>query len=218
MYFSYGLLNSWPYCILPVPSSVSLHGSYKQGHEAVLAQVKGSLINTPSLQLAVSGDLRHSMASLAILPPVLGLDGALGWSDMLIEGRGLFENTDYSHLILHDGTSEKHPEHCKYIFINVIVGQMRVRVMETVYRVELKHQEDPGDSLDSEDEEGMMGKKFHVAHDWLCVWVDAEHSCVNVSRRLGDWGTGEVHTGLFHSFQLLRATGNQCFIRNTCST
>lgn len=222
MYFSYGLLNSWPYCILPVPSSVSLHGSYKQGHEAVLAQVKGSLINTPGLQLAVSGDLRHSMASLAILPPILGLDGALGWSDMLVEGRGLFENTDYSHLILHDGTfehsAEKHPEHCKYIFINVIVGQMRVRVMETVYRVELKHQEDPGDSLDSEDEEGMMGKKFHVAHDWLCVWVDAEHSCVNVSRRLGDWGTGEVHTGLFHSFQLLRATGNQCFIRNTCST
>ncbi|KAE8291162.1 hypothetical protein D5F01_LYC10756 [Larimichthys crocea] len=151
--------------------SVSLHGSYKQGHEAVLAQVKGSLINTPGLQLAVSGDLRHSMASLAILPPILGLDGALGWSDMLVE------------------------------------GQMRVRVMETVYRVELKHQEDPGDSLDSEDEEGMMGKKFHVAHDWLCVWVDAEHSCVNVSRRLGDWGTGEVHTGLFHSFQLLRATG-----------
>ncbi|TKS80112.1 putative uncharacterized protein LOC400499 [Collichthys lucidus] len=151
--------------------SVSLHGSYKQGHEAVLAQVKGSLINTPGPQLAVSGDLRHSMASLAILPPVLGLDGAIEWSDMLIE------------------------------------GQMRVRVMETVYRVELKHQEDPGDSLESEDEEGMMGKKFHVAHDWLCVWVDAEHSCVNVSRQLGDWGTGEVHTGLFHSFQLLRATG-----------
>lgn len=66
---------------------MSLHGSYTQGNEFLLAQVKGSLKKTQGLQLAVSGDLRHSMASLTILPPALGLDGALGQSDTLIEGR-----------------------------------------------------------------------------------------------------------------------------------
>ncbi|XP_059201367.1 uncharacterized protein LOC131981085 [Centropristis striata] len=65
--------------------SVSLHGSYTQGREALLAQVKGSLKDTRGLQLAVSGDLRHSMTCLAILPPVLGLDGTLGRSDTLVE-------------------------------------------------------------------------------------------------------------------------------------
>ena len=67
--------------------SVSLHGSYTQGDELLLAQVKGSLKDTRGLQLAVSGDLRHSMTGLAILPPVLGLDGALGQSNSLIEGQ-----------------------------------------------------------------------------------------------------------------------------------
>lgn len=75
---------------------MSLHGSYTQGHEALLAQLKGSLKNTRGLQLAVSGDLRHSVANLAVLPPVLGLDGALGQSDTLIEGRDSFENTNYN--------------------------------------------------------------------------------------------------------------------------
>ncbi|TNN69892.1 hypothetical protein EYF80_019960 [Liparis tanakae] len=107
--------------------SVSVHGSYTQGHEALLAQVKGSLTESPGLQLAVSGDLRHSIANLAIMPPVLGLDGVLGQSDTLIE------------------------------------GQLRVRVMETVYLVELRHQEAPGDSSDREDEEGTMGNRIHVA-------------------------------------------------------
>ncbi|XP_039672137.1 uncharacterized protein LOC120568593 [Perca fluviatilis] len=151
--------------------SVSLHGSYTQGHEALLAQVKGSLKDTRGLQLAVSGDLRHSMANFAILPPVLGLEGVLGRSDTLIE------------------------------------GQLRVRVMETLYSAELRHQEDPGDSTDGEDKEGMMGKKFHVAHDWLCVWLGAENLCVNVSRRLGGQRTGEVYTRLSHSFHLFNATG-----------
>lgn len=81
---------------------MSLHGSYTQGHELLLAQVKGSLKNTRGLQLAVSGYLRHSVAGLAILPPVLGLDGALGQSDTLTEGRRSFENTNYSNLILQD--------------------------------------------------------------------------------------------------------------------
>ncbi|XP_036941120.1 uncharacterized protein LOC119011822 isoform X1 [Acanthopagrus latus] len=151
--------------------SVSLHGSYKQGHEALLAQVKGSLKTTQGLQLAVSGDLRHSMSNLAVLPPVLGLDGALGRSDTLIE------------------------------------GQVRVRVMEALYNVELRHQEDPGDASGREDEESMLGKKSHVTRDWLCVRMGAEHLCANVSRTLVDRGKGEIHSRLSHSFHLLNATG-----------
>ncbi|KAF7669802.1 hypothetical protein LDENG_00124500 [Lucifuga dentata] len=66
--------------------SVSAHGSYTQGHKALLAQVKGSLSHTPGLQLALSGDLRHNMANVAVLPLALGLDGLLGQSDSLTEG------------------------------------------------------------------------------------------------------------------------------------
>lgn len=74
--------------------------------------------------------------------------------------------------------------------------------MEALYSVELRHQEDPSDREDEE-----MGKKLHVAHDWLCVRLGAEHFCVNASRRQGDQGTGEVDTRLSHSFHLLSATG-----------
>eukprot|EP00064_Thunnus_orientalis_P014659 superscaffoldBa00002579_g14706 len=151
--------------------SMSLHGSYTQGHEALLAQVKGSLKDIRGLQLAVSGDLRHSVTNLAFLPSALGLDGALGQSDTLIE------------------------------------GQLRVRVMETLYSVELRHQEDPGESLGREDDDSMMGKKSHVARDWLCVWLGAENLCVNVSRQMGVEGRGEVYTQLSHSFNLLNDTG-----------
>lgn len=108
----------------------------------------------------------------------------------------------------------ENPENWESFLLNVIVGQLRVRVMETLYSVELRHQEDPGDSSDRGEEEGTMGKKAHVPCDWLCVWVGAEHLCVNVSRRLGDRGTGEVYTRLSHSFHLLNATGNHYFIRN----
>ncbi|KAK2822136.1 hypothetical protein Q5P01_022201 [Channa striata] len=151
--------------------SVSLHGSYKQGHETALAQVKGSIKNTHGLQLAVSWDLRHSMASFAFLPPVLGLDGALGQSESLTE------------------------------------GQLRVRVMETLYSVDLRHQDDSEEPLDKENEGGMMEKKYHGAHDWLCVWSGEENLCINVSRQQGNQGWREVYTQLSHSFQLLKAKG-----------
>lgn len=62
--------------------------------------MKGSLKNTQGLQLAVSGDVRHSIPNLAMLPPVLGLDAMLGKSDIFIEGRRLFKNTK----LLHCGT------------------------------------------------------------------------------------------------------------------
>ena len=71
---------------------MSLHGFYKQGHEDLLAQVRGSLKTTRGLQLAVSADLRHSVAGLVIVPPVLGLDAALGQSDTFTEGTELPEN------------------------------------------------------------------------------------------------------------------------------
>ncbi|CAI5641741.1 unnamed protein product [Oreochromis niloticus] len=151
--------------------SVFLRGSFTQGMQALLAQLKGSLKHSQGIQMAVTGDLRHTVTSLDFLPSVLGLDGALGQSDSLIE------------------------------------GQLRVRLMETVYSVEMRHQRDPGEALEGDDEEGMMGKGSHRAHDWLCVWSGEEHLCVNASRQRGSRGTGEIYTRLSHSFQVLRATG-----------
>ncbi|CAJ1071926.1 uncharacterized protein LOC122887130 [Xyrichtys novacula] len=148
--------------------SVSFLGSYSQGHEALMALVKGSLKNTQGLQLAVSGDLRNSITSLQLLPPVLGLDGVLGQSDTLTE------------------------------------GQLRVRVMEDLYSIELKHQED---TEDPRDKGVITGNKPYVSRDWLCIWFGAEHLCLNVSRQLGDHGTGEIYTRLSHSSHLLSATG-----------
>lgn len=82
-----------------------------------------------------------------------------------------------------------------------ISGQIRVRVMETLYRLELRHHGCPADSSDSR-------RKLNVSTDWLCAWSGSEHMCVNASRRLGDWETGEVQARLFHSSGLLNGTGN----------
>lgn len=73
----------------PFASSVSLHGFYQHGHETLLAQVKGSLRNSHGFQLAVCGDLRHSLADFAHLPPALGLDASLGQSDMFTDGSAI---------------------------------------------------------------------------------------------------------------------------------
>ncbi|XP_030607400.1 uncharacterized protein LOC115795564 [Archocentrus centrarchus] len=150
---------------------VFLRGSVTQGMQVLLAQLKGSLKNSEGVQMAVTGDLRHTMTSIDFLPSVLGLDGALGQSDSLIE------------------------------------GQLRVRLMDTVYSAELRHQRDPGETLDGGDEEGTMGKRPHVVHDWLCVWSGEEHLCVNVSRQLGNQGKGELYAQLSHSFHVLGVTG-----------
>lgn len=80
--------------------------------------------------------------------------------------------------------------------------------MEALYRLELRHHGYPADSSDSR-------KKLNVSTDWLCAWLGSEHMCVNVSRKLGDWETGEVHARLFHSSRLLNGTGNcqsKCFV------
>lgn len=87
-------------------------------------------------------------------------------------------------------------------------GQLRVRVMDTLYRVELRHQEDPRKSSDKEDDEGIVGKKSPEAHDWLCVWSGEENLCVNVSRQRWNQGRAEVYTRLSHSFHLLKVTGS----------
>nr|XP_043895928.1 uncharacterized protein LOC122778275 [Solea senegalensis] len=150
--------------------SASLRGSYTQGKERLLVQINGSVENTHGRQLAVSGDLGHSMANLQILPPALALHGALGQSDTLIE------------------------------------GHLRVKVMETLYSVELRHEEDHAEALYSDNKE-VMGKISSRAYDWLCVHLGEEHLLVNVSHRLGNHGRGEVYTQLSHSFHLLNLTG-----------
>lgn len=87
-------------------------------------------------------------------------------------------------------------------------GQLRVRVMDTLYSVELRHQEDPGESLEKEDNEGIVEKNSSGARDWLCVWSGEEHLCVNVSRQHWNQGRGEAYTQLSHSFNLLKVTGS----------
>ncbi|XP_061925266.1 uncharacterized protein LOC133664564 isoform X2 [Entelurus aequoreus] len=140
--------------------SVSLHGSYTQGRKALLAQLMGSLKNTSGLQLALSGDLRHSITNFAILPSTLGLDGVLGVSDTLTE------------------------------------GQLRIRVKDDFYSMDLRHQEDAGEPT-----------SVYVTQSWMCVLSGVENVCVNFSRQLETRGAGEVNIQLSHSSQLLNATG-----------
>lgn len=73
-------------------------------------------------------------------------------------------------------------------------------VMGTLYRLELRHQRYPADASDS-------SSGLNASTDWLCAWLGSEHTCVNVSRKLVDWGTGEVHARLSHSSRLLNGTG-----------
>lgn len=87
-------------------------------------------------------------------------------------------------------------------------GQLRVQVKDVLYSVELRHQEDPRESLDKEDDEGSVDKSSSGARDWLCVWSGEENVCVNVSRQQWNQGRGKVHTQLSHSFHLLNVTGN----------
>lgn len=92
-------------------------------------------------------------------------------------------------------------------------GQLRVRIKESVYSVELRHQEDSGESSDKGvGEEGMMERTSHRACDWLCAWSGRESLCVNVSRRLGDPGRGEIYARLSHSSHLLSTTGDCLYI------
>ncbi|XP_061587435.1 uncharacterized protein LOC133452232 [Cololabis saira] len=79
--------------------SVVLRGSFTRGEEALLAQVRGSRTDSPGLRLALSGDLRHSLTGLSVLPPVLGLGGALGRSDGSIKGQLRVEVMDTVHSV-----------------------------------------------------------------------------------------------------------------------
>ncbi|KAL0966760.1 hypothetical protein UPYG_G00299790 [Umbra pygmaea] len=68
---------------------LSFHSYFDHGGRVLQAQVNGTLEQPPGssgLQIAVTGDLRHSLTGLAALPPALSLEGALGQSDRLTEG------------------------------------------------------------------------------------------------------------------------------------
>ncbi|XP_077359529.1 uncharacterized protein LOC144005296 isoform X2 [Festucalex cinctus] len=80
-------------------------------------------------------------------------------------------------------------------------GQVRVRVEETYYSMQLKHQEEKEEVI------GMSEKKLPPTRSWMCVLSGAENFCVNVRRHLEKKGAGEVHIQLSHSSQLLNATG-----------
>lgn len=80
--------------------------------------------------------------------------------------------------------------------------------MEALYRLELRRHHYPSVSSDARG-------KFDGGADWMCAWSGSEHLCANMSRKVGNWGTGEVHARLFHSSHLLNATGNSrctCFV------
>lgn len=90
--------------------------------------------------------------------------------------------------------------------MSAFLGQMRVRVLETLYSMELRHHEDDAEST-NEDKGRVTGSKVHATSDWLCAWLGSEHLCVNVSCRFEDSGSGQVQSRLSHSFHLLNATG-----------
>lgn len=69
-----------------------LHGSYTQGGELLLLQIKGTSSIGRGEKLSVSGDLRNSMSSLSSFPSSSKLEGALEQSDTLIEGIGNYMN------------------------------------------------------------------------------------------------------------------------------
>lgn len=89
--------------------------------------------------------------------------------------------------------------------------------MKIVYSVELRHELTPRGHLDTNDEEGVMGRKPYEASYWLCVWSGVEHLCVNVSRQLGNQEKGEAYALLSHSFHLLNATGDHFNIHSMCN-
>ncbi|XP_019901155.3 uncharacterized protein LOC105030387 isoform X2 [Esox lucius] len=69
---------------------LSMQGSCQQGGHVLQARVDGTLeqsAGSPVLRMALAGDLRHSLPSLAALPRGLSLEGALGQSDWLTEGQ-----------------------------------------------------------------------------------------------------------------------------------
>lgn len=70
-----------------MPSSASLHASYAEGRNTLLARVEGSQRNSSGLRWTLSGTLRHSMTGLALLPSILGLEVTLGRSDSIAQGK-----------------------------------------------------------------------------------------------------------------------------------
>lgn len=80
---------------------------------------------------------------------------------------------------------------------------MRVRLLDNLYILELKHQKEPPDPLHVH----TTGGRPHVTSDWLCATLGSEHLCVNVSCRFEDSDAGQVLARLSHSFHLLNDSG-----------
>lgn len=78
---------------------------------------------------------------------------------------------------------------------------------DNLYSIELGHQEDPALDSDRDVEEDVFGGKSCRAHVWLYVHSQKEHLFINVSRRLGNPGRGELYSHLSHSFRHLNLTG-----------
>lgn len=79
---------------------------------------------------------------------------------------------------------------------------MRVRLLENLHSLELRHQEEPADSSHGH----TTGRRPHTT-TWLCATLGSEDLCVNVSCRFEDSDSGQVQTRLSHSFHLLNDTG-----------
>lgn len=79
---------------------------------------------------------------------------------------------------------------------------------DTLYRVELRHQNDHKEEGQLKDKGNKEEKSLWISYDWLCVWSGAENVCVNLRHRLGGQQRGEVYTRLSHNFHLLKASGN----------
>lgn len=84
-----------------------------------------------------------------------------------------------------------------------VLGQIRVRLLENLYSLELRHQEEPPDPS----HDHTTGIRPHVTSDWLCATLGLEHLCVNVSCRFQHLDAGQVQARLSHSFHLLNDSG-----------
>lgn len=80
---------------------------------------------------------------------------------------------------------------------------MRVRLLENLYSLELRHQEEPPDPS----HDHTTSTRPHVTTDWLCAAFGSERLCVNMSCHFKDRDAGQVQARLTHSFHLLNDSG-----------
>lgn len=84
--------------------------------------------------------------------------------------------------------------------LQMVPGQVRVRVEETFYGMDVRHREE---------KEGALDQKCSPARSWMCLLSGADNVCVNVSRRWESKGPAELHVQLSHVCALLNAAGKR---------